>query len=111
MADEIDTAIKSGFAAFGFIGAAFITGLFNRRPKDRDAQAVRNEMDRTQAAILADVRADLERERRKSELWERRARRVDEVANHNNHIVAPFIMNGTVPGDRYRSIPFLEDPF
>ena len=54
--------------------------------------------------------AELTRAWASAELWERRARRVDEIAHINNHVVAPYVMKNIIPADGLRPIPLLEDP-
>ena len=117
MPDESSQGLWAAIGSGCISGAAVLISLLGRRPAaDSSARAV--SLDRTQQAIidglrqeLRDARAQCAAERDDARLWERRARRVDEIAHTLWHVVAPLIMNGVVKNDLgFTRIPLLEDP-
>ena len=117
MNGETDTAIKAGITGLASIFAAIGVGLTSRWHSDRNTTAARANLDRMQQASADGLRSDLERARQqcvvseqKAELWERRARRADEIAHNLRHIIAQHVQRGEIQTDMPPRVPLLEDP-
>ena len=96
-------------AGIGAVGLSVTTWLKSRGGNQEGATRI--SLDRTQLALIDRLQSDLDRERKRSDEWERAARGVDELAHDLRHTMVNAIQRGDLKTPEPPRIPRLEDFF